>query len=63
LELDVGPFLAEQLVQRTSVVDLALQSFVEIDLGLQPRELRGDLGGARGIVPERRLGRLSLELG
>ena len=62
LELGVGPFFAEQLVERAGVIHLALQGVVKIDLGLQPRELRGDLPGASGIVPERRLGRLSLEL-
>jgi hypothetical protein len=35
---------------------------VEINLGLQAGELRRDLLGAGRILPERRLGRLSLEL-
>jgi hypothetical protein len=52
----------QQLVDRLGVVELALQVVVAIDLGLQSRELRGDLLRAGLIVPEVRVGRLLLEL-
>ncbi len=62
LELGVGAFLGQELVGGARIVHPALQRVLSLDLGVQPRELRGDLAGAIGVVPERRLGRLLLQL-
>ena len=62
LELGIGPLFVQQLVERARVIHLALQRVMEVDFGLQPRELRRDLPRPGGIVPERRLGCLSFEI-
>jgi hypothetical protein len=53
--------LGEQFVDRERVVEPALQAVVSVDVGLEPRQLRGDLLGARLVVPQVRVGRLLLE--
>jgi hypothetical protein len=51
----------QQLVDRLGVTELAFQRVEPVDLGVQPRELRGDLLGPSLVVPEVGIGRLLLE--
>jgi len=60
--LGVRTLFVQQLVQRTSVVHLALQRLVPIDLCLQAGELGRDLCRPLRIVPEPGIGRLTFEL-
>ena len=60
--LPVG-LVREELVHRARVLEASDEAVVPVDLGAQPRERRGQLLAACGVVPERRVGRLAFELG
>src|SRR5512132_237357 len=61
LEVGIGGS-AQELVDRGGVTESALQGIVAVDLSGQPRELGRDLLPVGGIVPERRIGSLLLQL-
>ncbi len=59
--LAIGLIL-EELVHRSRVLEPADQRVVAFDLGPQAGERRGQLLAAGGVVPERRIRRIALEL-
>jgi hypothetical protein len=61
-ELGVG-FVFEELVGRLEILERALEPVVAVDPVPEPGEALGQLLASGGIVPERRVGCLPLELG
>jgi hypothetical protein len=54
--------IVQELVDRQSIIEFALQGIEAIELAFQTGERRGDALALRGVVPERGIGRLLLQI-
>jgi hypothetical protein len=53
----------QELIDRARIVEPALQGVRTLDLRVQPGELRRDLTGTVGVIPERWIGGVRREVG